>query len=180
MKPLISLLFCLISFVSFGQNTIYTPNTNGTPGSTALAAVANPTNYSAYASGTVYTMTATPALVDFGTADPSITISTAGTYLIFSGGNLKYNGATYVGTQTATLKLRRTNNTAADLSNGTRTLTLRIITTITDDAGFLSNPPVIYTASAGDIIQLWGSVSATPSAGSVQVDSAEIVAVKIQ
>lgn len=34
------------------------------------------------------------------------------------------------------------------------------------------------TASAGDIIQLWGSVSVLPTAGSAQVNDASIIAVK--
>ncbi|HRI26001.1 MAG TPA: hypothetical protein PLZ45_15085 [Ferruginibacter sp.] len=37
---------------------------------------------------------------------------------------------------------------------------------------------IIYTASAGDIIQLWGSVSVLPTAGSAQVNDASIIAVK--
>lgn len=144
-----------------------------------LTGLPTSTQYTAYAAGTPYTMTATPAQVAFGTTSPAVTLSTAGTYLIMAASNLQYVAATYAGNQTASLKLRRTNNTASDLPNATRTIELRIITTITDDAGIVSIPAVVYTASAGDIIQIYGSVSATPAAGSVQCTSAEIIAVRI-
>jgi hypothetical protein len=134
-------------------------------------------SYSAYAAGTVYTMTASDALLDFGTTDPSITIATAGTYLLFARANLKYNTATYAANQTATVHLRRTNNTPADLATSTTTTTLRIITTITDDIGNLIIPFATYTTTnTTDVIQMFGSVSATPSAGSVQATEASITA----
>lgn len=137
------------------------------------------TNFTAYAAGTVYSLTGTSALLDFGTTDPAITIQNAGTYLISARASLKYNAVTFLATQTVTLKLRRTNNTAADLSNATVTETLRVITTITDGAGNIRLPDVIYTASAGDTIQFWGGLSAVPSAGSVDVASGEIIAIRI-
>ncbi len=138
------------------------------------------TSQSAYAAGTVYSLTATPALIDFGTTDPSITITSPGRYLIHAGAALKYTGATYAGAQTATVTVRRTNNTAADITSATRTIQLEIVTTITGNAGMASVPPVVYQATAGDILQVFGSVSATPSAGSVDVTSAEILIVKLQ
>jgi hypothetical protein len=131
---------------------------------------------SAYASGTVYTLTATPALVDFGTTDPAITIPAGGAFVLTGGLNVKYVGATYAANQTCTVKLRKTSGTAADVTSATRTITLRIVTTITDDAGYVTIPPTVFNATAGDVIQVWASVSATPSAGSVTVDSAEILA----
>jgi len=133
------------------------------------------TNFTVYATGTSYNLTATPALLGFGTITPSVTIAIAGTYAVKGTANFTYSGATYAGSQTATIKLRRTNNTPADLPNGSRTATLRIITSITDGAGVNTTPEVIYTASAGDVIQLFGSVSATPSLGNVVCDSAEII-----
>ncbi len=159
-------------------NAIHTGSASGLSGIDMTNV--NMTNYSSYGSGTAYTMTASAAQTVFGTTSPQVTLSAAGTYLITGGGNVKYSGATYAGSQTATVKFRRTNNTASDLSNGTRTIQLRVVTTITDDAGYVTVPAVVYTATAGDIIQLWGSVSATPSAGSVVVDSGEIIAVRIQ
>lgn len=136
------------------------------------------TNYPIYALGTAYSLTTTPALLDFGTTDPSITIGQTGTYLIYANVGIKYNGATYIAAQTATVKLRRTNNTAADLSNGSRAVELPVLTTFTGGDVF-TLPPILYTATAGDIVQIFGSVSAAPSAGSVDADSAEIVVMRI-
>jgi hypothetical protein len=136
------------------------------------------TNFTSYAAGTAYTLTASAAQLAFGTTSPGITIQNAGTYLIQANAGIKYNAATYAGAQTITLKLRRTNNTAADLTNGSRAVELPVLTTFTG-GDVMCVPPVVYTASAGDVVQLWGSVSATPSAGSVLSDSAEIVAIRL-
>jgi hypothetical protein len=133
-----------------------------------------------YADGTVYTLTNSDALVHFGTTDPTITIDQAGTYLIFGRAYLKYNGATYASTQSARVHLRRTNNTAEDISNATTTATMRVITTITDSVGIMSLPGVIYTTTnTDDVISVYGSLSATPAAGSVQCTEASIVAIRL-
>lgn len=131
----------------------------------------------AYASGTVYSLTNTSALVDFGTTDPILTIDKPGTYWVSGKAQLKYNAATFAANQTATCKIRRTNNTAADLSGATRTIDTRIITTITDNAGLVEVPETVYTTTnQDDHLQLWCSLSAAPGAGSVDVTSAEITA----
>jgi hypothetical protein len=132
-----------------------------------------------YAAGTAYSLTASDALVDFGTTDPTITFATAGTYMLMGRAFLKYTGATFAANQTATLHLRRTNNTPADIANATTTATLRIITGISDTVGVMPFPPVIYTATAGDIISIYGAVSATPSAGSVDCTEASIIAIRL-
>lgn len=135
---------------------------------------------SVYAAGTAYSLTSSAAALDFGTTDPALTIDKPGTYLIFGRASLKYNAATFAANQSATIKLRRTNNTAADLTNGSTTATLRVITTITDSVGVLSLAPVIYsTTNSDDAIALYGSLSATPSAGSVDATEASIVVIKL-
>ena len=136
------------------------------------------TNFTAYAAGTAYTLTVTPALLDFGTTDPSITIQNSGTYRIVGRAGIKYTGSTYGSAQTLTLKLRRTNNTAADLASSSRAETMPVLTTYTG-GDLMATEEVIYTATAGDIIQIFGSVSALPSAGSVVADSADIIAIRI-
>jgi hypothetical protein len=136
------------------------------------------TNFTSYASGTAYTLTASAQQLAFGTTSPGITIQNAGTYQIVGRAGIKFNGSTYGAAQTITLKLRRTNNTAADLSNSARAVTLPVLTTYTG-GDVMETQEAIYTAAAGDIIQLFGSVSALPSAGSVQADSAEIIALRI-
>lgn len=156
-----------------------------TSGVTGVLPVANGGSASAttplatYASGTAYSLTASDAAVDFGTTDPTITFATAGTYLLQGRALLTYNGATYAANQTATLHLQRTNNTPAAIANATTIATLRILTTVTDTVGVMPLPPVIYTAAAGDVVTVYGSVSATPAAGSVQCTEASIVATRL-
>lgn len=138
------------------------------------------TTYSIYASGTAYQLTNTPALLNFGTTDPTLTLTQAGTYLISGRVRLDYNAATFAAVRTATLKFRRTNNTAADLNNGTTALKTQIITTLTYTAGIIPMPQLIYTtANTTDVIELWGSLDTTPSAGSFDAIEADIQCVRI-
>lgn len=141
--------------------------TNGT-GTITIANSASVAATETYGAGTAYTLTATPAAVDFGTTDPSITIATAGTYTISGQVNLFYNAATFAGNQTATLTFRRTNNTPANLTNGTVATTTQVITALTYTYGVVRLPDISYTASAGDVVTIYADISATPGAGSFQ------------
>ena len=163
---------------AYTASTAYATAAQGTKADTAGAVHAT-TPLSAYAAGTAYTLTNTPALVDFGTTDPTITFATAGTYLVQARVLLKYNYATFPSNETATLKLIRTNNTPADIANATTTATLRIITNYTDTVGVMQLPPVIYTANAGDVVSLYGSVSTVPATGSVDCTEASVVAIRL-
>lgn len=139
-----------------------------------------PTPLTVYAAGTAYSLTDSDALFDFGTTDPTVTISAAGTYLLISRAFLRYNAATFVANQSTTIHLRRTNNTAADITNATTTATLRIITTLTDTVGVMTIPAVIYTTTnTNDSLSIYGSLTAAPSAGSVDCTEASIVAVRL-
>lgn len=133
-----------------------------------------------YASGTAYSLTNTSTALDFGTTDPSITITQPGTWLIFSRVNLKYTAATFAASRTVTIKLSRTNNTAADVTNATSTFLTDIITTLTYTAGIVSIPPVLYTTTnASDVLVIKGDVSVAPTAGSLDVTAAEIIAIRL-
>lgn len=135
---------------------------------------------SSYAAGTAYTLTAVAAALDFGTTDPSITVNKAGTYAIRGKVTLNYTGATFAAGRTVTLKLRRTNNTAADLTNGTTTVITAIVTTVTATFMVVELPEVIYTtALLTDIITIFGDVSVVPTAGTFDADSASIVATRL-
>ncbi len=136
-------------------------------------------DFSAYAAGTVYSLTNTAALVDFGTTDPVTVINQPGRYVLSGGAQLKYNATTFAGNQTATCKITRLNNTPADITNATRTIDLAIVTTITDNAGYVQIPTTYYdTAFSNDVLALYCSVSATPGAGTVDATSAEITAIR--
>lgn len=156
----------------------------GSTGSTgptgATGGYAGVSYYTSYGAGTAYNLTASSAAVTMGTTSPSITISVAGTYLLLGRGSLVYNLATYLATQTATIKLRRTNNTAVDLANASTVKQLRALTLITDSAGSFEIPPTIYTTSnTNDVITLFAGVSAAPTAGNVQIQECDIQAIRI-
>lgn len=121
----------------------------------------------AYGAGTAYSLTNTAAAIDFGTTDPSVTIPSTGTYTISGAVNLFYNAATFAGNQSVTLKFRRTNNTAADLTNGAMVTTTQVITALTYTYGVFRLPDITYAATAGDVITIFADVSATPGAGSL-------------
>lgn len=132
---------------------------------------------SVYAAGTIYNLTATAALIDFGTTDPSLTITGAGSWLLLGRAFIRLYGAVWAGNESCTLKLRRTNNTAADITSATTTAKLE---TITDSIGPLMIPPVVYTtAFTDDVISLFGSVSTLPISGTVDVIEASIMALKL-
>jgi hypothetical protein len=134
---------------------------------------------SVYAAGTVYALTATSAAIDFGTTDPVITFAKAGTYLIQARVNLEYAGATFAANRTVTIKLRRTNNTAADLTNGSTAIGTDVVTTVTGVLEVLGLPTIVYAAAAGDIVTIFGDVSVIPTAGALNVTEASIVATRL-
>lgn len=134
----------------------------------------------AVAAGTAYSLTNTSAALDFGTTDPVLTINKAGTYLLRGKVNLKYNGATFAAGRTVTLKLRRTNNTAGDISGGSEVVVTAIVTTVTATFLVVTLPDVIYTTTnINDAITIYGDVSVVPTAGSLDAVSASITAVRL-
>ena len=75
-----------------------------------------------YGAGTAYNVTNSSAAVDMGTTDPVRVIDSPGTYEMRCQVVLEYTAPTVSATpETITVKLRRTNNTAADLTNITTT-----------------------------------------------------------
>lgn len=132
----------------------------------------------AVSEGTTYDLTTTPAAIDFGTTDPSITIR-RGAWEIRARVVLKYSGATFAANRDITLKLRRVNNTAADLASSTTVVTTDVVTTKTGTFLVVSLPETIYNTTGADIITIFASISALPSAGSMVVTEAQILAKKI-
>lgn len=135
---------------------------------------------SAYGVGTAYSLTDTAAAIDLGTTDPAIVLDKAGTYLVMAQVNVQYAGAT-VAAETATLKVRRTNNTAADLS-AVVVVDLPASTTLTHMYGTVAIPPFTYTTTAvDDAVTLFGNVSAALSAGTINVTAigTSILAVRL-
>lgn len=163
----------------------YTKSQLNTSGGGGLVHFNNVTNkyvvYKAIASGSAYSLTTTDTVLLFGTNRPIDTIKTVGTYRLTARINLKYNGATFAANQTATFKIRRVNNIATDISGSSTTITLGVVTTLTEGIGTIILPLGLYysTNVITDILQLRGVISSAPSAGSVDVTEAEIVAEKV-
>ena len=136
--------------------------------------------YAAYAAGSAYTLTATSAAIDFGTTDPSITLAKAGTYLLLASATVQLVGASFAANQAVTIKARRTNNTAADVTNAVAALGTGVRTTITEGLGVIQLPAVLYTTTAiTDVVTLFGDVAVVPGVGSIQVTAASILAVRL-
>ncbi len=129
------------------------------------------------AAGTAYSLTNTAAAVTFGTTSPAITIPAAGTWRVHGWCHVYFNGATFAADQTVTIKLRRTNNTAGDLTNASVSLHTGIVTTLTATMAVVSWEADDYTTSnSNDSLTIFASVGTTPSAGSLQIDQAKIYA----
>lgn len=121
----------------------------------------------AYGAGTNYTLTTTPAAVDFGTTDPVIVLGAPGTYLIRAQLKLDRVGAT-VTNQTASFKVRRTNNTATDLSV-VPIIDLPASTTLTDTLGLFTVPEFEYTTSnSNDSLTIFAGIDLALGAGTLQ------------
>lgn len=153
-----------IGLTSTGTNSIG-PLVDSVDGTTPLNNV-----IATYGAGTAYVLTNTAAAVDFGTTDPVITLSNAGTYLLQGQFVVQYNAGTVVA-ETATFKIRRTNNTAADLSQVV-VVDLPVATTLTYCYGIVTIPPVkVTTANTNDSVTLFANVSAALGAGSIDITS---------
>lgn len=136
---------------------------------------------SVYAAGTAYSLTNTQAALTFGTTSPSLTITSPGTYLILSAAQLDYNAATFAAVRNATIKLRRTNNTAADVTGATRTLKTGIITLLTYTLDVAYLPPVFYTTqNSNDTLSIFGALDTVATAGTLDAVAASIVAYRLQ
>lgn len=132
------------------------------------------------ASGTAYTLTATQAAIDFGTTDPSITIANPGKYLISARVQVRLAGATFAATKEVTTKLRRTNVSAADITGSSSSVPTGVTTTQTGLLAVFNLPEVFYeTSRSDDVIKLFSAVETLPSAGSVQITEASIMARRI-
>lgn len=133
-----------------------------------------------HAAGTVYTLTNVSAAIDFGTTDPAIVLDKAGTYLLLGRVNLLAAAATFAASRNVTLKLRRTNNTPADITNSSTVIATPILTTETQTIAAIYLPPVIVTtANLDDAITIFADVSTVPSAGALNAVEASIQVIRL-
>jgi hypothetical protein len=131
--------------------------------------------------GSYYTLTATLALLAFGTTSPTITIDRPGTYLISVFAQIAPNGsAVWAAPFAAEFGIKRTNNGPAYLS----------FQTYNYAAGTFAGAPFLYgeitysaiytTTAATDVIELWGHVSALPAGGTMEAVAASIIAIRLR
>ena len=136
--------------------------------------------YSVYAAGTAYALTATNAPVVFGTTSPVLVLATAGTYNLTGQVTVNYVGATFAANQTVTVELYRTNNTPGAIANTSAAVVTGIVTTITGTLAVITLPTVAYTTLVGtDSITIYGIVTVIPSAGTIVIASASIIATPV-
>lgn len=141
--------------------------------------------------GTQPADTLLPALSFYGvggsqvvTATPSQALSSTvtladGTYLLMATARYDYVGATFAANQTVNTKLRRTNNTAADIPDAVAEFETSVITTQSNTAMIVTLPPVTYAATAGDIIDVFSSIDVVPSVGDLKLIEVSLVAIKL-
>ena len=108
-----------------------------------------------------------------------VTLTKAGTYLLFSTCRLDFAAATFSTTQTATVKLKCTNNTVADVANAISSVATGTRTTVTFTLEEVVLPVVQYTATAGDTIEMQAVVSAAPDAGALNAVETSIFAIQL-
>ena len=148
------------------------------PPSVSLAPLnVNPQN--GRCTGTGYTLTATLAQVACGTTQPTVTIPTAGTYLILFNARIDLFAATFAANRVAILSLERSNNTQAALFQSA--LNTGIVSTVTETAygGNLAGFITYTTANNNDVITLFASVSTIPTAGTLQITDGYVLVFRL-
>lgn len=132
------------------------------------------------ASGTATDLAVITGLITIGAIPITKILTTPGKYLLSARARLDYWGATFAAPQLATLKLYRTNNTAADVVGATAGFKTAIITLLDHTAGIIQLPTVLYTTTvATDSISLYGNIDVLPSAGAARIVQADLVAQRI-
>jgi hypothetical protein len=140
------------------------------------------TSYTIHAGGTVATLPDSTALLNFGTTDPTMTITDAGTYMLQGGATLQYNAwEPDINPSTVTIKIRKTSGSPDDVAGANVNLDLAITgAAYTGPLMVVTTPTVIYNSVGGETIQLWGDRGADPVSGSIEARSAWITAIRIR
>jgi hypothetical protein len=188
--------FATFQVTAIGSSTQFTAKFLGYPldasaGATILlGAIVTPTGQrpssfapqSAYGSGTVYELTITDGILGVGTNPPTLVLSSTGLYLLFATATVNLLSAT-TANESVNIHLRRTNPAPANIAPTMLNL-LPNVTTLTQAFGLLSMPCVAYAGTAGDTIELWGTIGVqisnfAPGTHSVRVTQTSLVAVRL-
>lgn len=172
---------------------IYRPGSNKRLGAGKLTDVKTimcpPYTSTTNSSVQLYNSTSTVALTAASNTvigSATLTLGVAGTYLIVAEVVVNYNAATFAAVRDVTFKLRRTNNSSADVANSTRVIKTDIVTTKTGTFMHLTivAPYTVTTAGAvlgtADTVSLIGQVSTLPTAGSLDVVNVQMNAFRLQ
>jgi hypothetical protein len=105
-----------------------------------------------------HTFSETPEALQFNAANQSLVIATTGRWMLIARVKIDYSFATYsADNKSLNLKLRRTNNTAADIADTTIQVRLRDVTTAYFTANVLELPVVFYnTTNTTDALSIYG------------------------
>lgn len=166
---------------TFSNNLVATAGTNSIAALVDSVDGTTPLNNinQTIASGTAYTLTATSAAVTFGTTSPILTFANAGTYWVSCDIQYSYVGATFAANRQFDAKIRRTNNTAADVAGSIFSEFVPTLTTITDVGPHTHIGPVLYTtAGTTDTLQVFADISVLPTAGTVTVTNCTITSMR--
>lgn len=109
----------------------------------------------------------------------SITLPSTGTYLLLATARIDYVAATTLTQDTVALKLRRTNNTPADIANAVVNVESDIVSNKTETLSIATIAPVTYAGTVGDIVQVFGATSALPYAGNLEAIEVNLLAIKL-
>jgi hypothetical protein len=189
--------FATFQVTAIGSSTQFTAKFLGYPldaavGTILLGAIVTPSGQrpssfapqSIYGSGAVYELTITDGILGVGTNPPTLTLSGTGTYLLFATATVNLLAA-IVGNESVNIHLRRTNPAAANIAPTMLNLLPNSgVTLLTQGFGLLSLPCIPYSGTAGDVIELWGTIGVQISnfaAGthSVRISQTSLVAVRL-
>lgn len=121
-----------------------------------------------------YTVTATPTQI----TGVSCVLGLAGRYLITARARFDANSATFADSRTITSYLYDA-SAAALVANTTKAVKTPVLTTETQTLPAYDADVVYDAADDNAVIQMFTSVSVIPSAGTLTVEEAEIVAIKL-
>lgn len=142
--------------------------------------------FSSVGVGTGYTLTTTYAQVAFGTTTPQITLNRAGSYLVMVRAWVKavasgsFTGKTNPGFW---FKAYRNNNTPSDIANTENFISAQaddFVTGSTVVFGVVTHATVYTTLNTTDVLEIQGKMATTTAAGSFQVYSASLIAVRLR
>ena len=135
-----------------------------------------PVLYHVTATGAGYTLTDGNDPIDFAGIDPNVTLGAAGTYLVTWRVEYNWWTATMAANENLTTSLQRRNNTPATLGTHWHYPPPRT-TPISATLGDFTIVLPYVTTTVGDVLGLNTQLSAVPTAGTLKVEAANIVAV---